>query len=232
MSSEQSETKTETKKDELAVSYARLSQEGKSLPEQRKENREYCREHGFELVEMFDDGQHASGYSADREEYQAMLDRIEEGDIDHVVVRDRSRLSRDSKERLRLLLDLDEMGVEVHVVEVGERVDLDDPYALTRESAQADADDAEKRKEAERGRAEAEQRDEEGLPNGRPPYGLRYGPEKKRLVPDRDDGAFETAMEVLDLRDDGLSFRAIAEEADVTKDKAMRVVNRRESFVK
>jgi len=216
---------------ETAVGYARLSQEGKSLPEQREAIREYASARGFDLDRIFDDGQHASGYSADREEYQAMLDRLEDGDVDHVVVRDRSRLSRDSKERLRLLLDLDSMGVDVHVVEVGERVDLDDPYALTRESAQADADDAEKRKEAERGRAEAEHRDEAGLPNGRSPFGLRYGPEKERLVPDRDGDAFEKALEVLDLRADGVSYRAIAEEVDeVSKDTARRIVERREEY--
>ncbi|WP_128478072.1 recombinase family protein [Halorussus pelagicus] len=218
--------------EERAVGYARLSQDGKSLPEQRESIREYADERGFDLEQIFDDGQHASGYSADREEYQAMLDRLEDGDVDHVVVRDRSRLSRDSKERLRLLLDLDSMGVDVHVVEVGERVDLDDPYALTRESAQADADDAEKRKEAERGRAEAEYRAQNGLPNGRPPFGLQYGPEKERFVPDHDDDAFETALEVIDLRADGVSFRAIAEDIDgVSKDTARRIVDRREKYL-
>ena len=216
---------------ETVVGYARLSQQGQSLPEQRAAIRAYAGERGFELERIFDDGQQASGYSADREEYQAMLDRIETGDVDHVVVRDRSRLSRDSKERLRLLLDLDEMGVDVHVVEVGERVDLDDPYALTRESAQADADDAEKRKEAERGRVEAEQRAEKGLPNGRPPFGLQYGPEKKRLVPDHDGDAFETALEVLDLRDDGVSYRAIGAQVGVSKDTARRIVDRREEYL-
>jgi DNA invertase Pin-like site-specific DNA recombinase len=212
-----------------AVGYARLSQDGTSLEDQRDQITEYCEEHGLELVEHYNDGLYASGYSADRDEYQRLLERLQEdNDVGHVVVRDRSRLSRDAKERLRLFLELDALGVEVHVAETGETVDLDDAYALTRESAQADADDVEKRKEAERGRQEAERREELGLPNGEPPIGLRYSDDKTELVPDERYGE---VLEVLELRLEDMSWRAIASETSVSKDSARRIWGRLERYL-
>lgn len=213
--------------DGRAVSYRRLSQQGKSLPDQLEAIEAYCREHGLELVEDYSDGQDASGYTDEREAYQALLERLEEGDVGHVVVRDRARLARDSKERLRLFLELDRRDVDVHVVETGETVDLEDPYALTRESAQADADDVEKRKEAERGRAEAERREREGLPNGRPPYGLAYDESGERWVPGEGFGA---ALDVLELREAGESWRAIEAETGVPQATARRVYDRRDLY--
>lgn len=209
-----------------AVGYERLSQDGKSLEEQQDQIEAFCRDQGLELVEHYNDGVYASGYSADREEYQRMLDRIQErDDVGHVVVRDRSRLSRDAKERLRLFLELDTLGVDVHVAETEETIDLDEAYALTRESAQADADDREKRKEAERGRQEAERREECGLPNGPAPLGLAYGPDKERLIPGDQYG---DVLEVLDLRSArDMSWREIASETGINKDTARRTWDRR-----
>lgn len=214
---------------ERAVGYSRLSQGGKSLEAQREAIEGYCREHGLDLVDVYNDGRYSSGYDAGREEYQSMLERLQEdGDVEHVVVRDRSRLARDSKERLRLFLDLDERDVEVHIAETGEKVDLDDPYSLTRESAQADADDVEKRKEAERGKAEARRRQEQGLPNGRPPRGLRYSEDKTRLVPGEN---FGEVLDVIEARRDGLSWREIEEEIGVNYATARRIWERRKEYL-
>jgi len=212
---------------EVAVGYTRLSQDGKSLESQREAIEEYCTDRGLELDQVFSDGVNASGFSADRPEYQELLDRLEDDAVEHVVVRDRSRLSRDSKHRLQLFLELDQRGVEIHITEMDEVVDLEDPYALTRESAQADADDAEKRKEAERGARAAERRLEKGLPTGRPPYGLAYSDDKTRWVAGED---FEDALDVLELRDRGSSWRAIESETGVDKMTARRIHERRELY--
>lgn len=193
--------------------------------------REYSDRNGFELLEMYNDGQQTTGYSEDRPEYQKMLTRLDEGDIDHVVVRDRSRLARDSKDRLRLLLDLEEMNVDTHVVETGEVIDLSESYSRTREAAQADADDHEKRKEAERGRREIQRRQEKGLPVGPPPFGLQYSDSGDELVPDDN---FDVAIEVLERRDAGESYRQIAnaEGTPDSKDTVRRIVDRRDRYQK
>lgn len=215
---------------EIALGYTRLSQQGKSIPEQQAMIREYCDRHGFELDAIYNDGQLSSGYTAEREEYQQLLDRLEDGDADHVVVRKLARLSRDRKHRMKLLLELDEADVDVHAVNRGERnpIDLDEPWALTREAGQADADDVEKRWEAEMGKEEAEKRQSEGLPMGRAPIGLEYGPDGTRLVPGEQ---YEAALEVLELLDDGRSYRAIANEVDaMSKDQVATIRERRDEY--
>lgn len=211
-----------------AVAYRRLSQGGKSLPEQLDAIERYCSDLELDLVEEYSDGTHASGYTADRGEYQAMLERLEAGDVGHVVVRDRARLSRDSLHRIELLIQLHRQDVTVHAAEPGEVINLEDAYALTRESAQADADDVEKRKEAERGAAEADRRRELELPNGRAPYGLAYSEDGERLVPGEQ---YQEALEVIRLREEEwLSWRRIAGETDVNKDTARRLYERREEY--
>lgn len=215
---------------DTAVGYTRLSQDGKSIPEQQQQIRDYCKAEGLELVELFNDGQQASGYTTEREEYQALLNRLDGGDVSHVIVRGLSRLSRDRKHRMKLLLELDERGVDIHAVERGDRnpIDLDEPWALTREAGQADADDVEKRKEARRGRKEAERRVEEGLPNGRPPIGLRYDENKERLVPGEE---YETAVDVLEMLDDGHSYREIAAELPVSRTQVGTIKKRRSDYL-
>lgn len=216
---------------ERAVGYARLSQEGKSIPEQIEAIEDYCESHGFDLIQTYNDGQQESGYTDQREKYQELLSHLRDDDrpVDHVVVRGLSRLSRDRLHRMQLLIELHREGVDVHAYDRGSQnpIDLSKPWALTREAGQADADDVEKRKEAERGRQEAERRKAEGLPNGRPPFGLTYDDNKERLIPSKN---FETATRVLDLLDEGYSYRAIAASVNVSKDQVGTIKRRRGDY--
>lgn len=214
-----------------AVGYTRLSQDGKSLPEQRQQIEDYCDDRSLEVVEVYSDGEHASGYTTKRSQYQALLDRLDEDDVGHVVVRGLSRLSRDRLHRVQLLIELHREDVDVHAVERGDSnpVDLSEPWALTREAGQADADDHEKRKEADRGRAEAERRERLGLPNGPAPTGLQYDEDKERLIP---ADQFGDVLEVLRLRaESGRSWREIAAETGFNKDTARRAYERRKQYL-
>ncbi|NKE38040.1 hypothetical protein GWG54_20050 [Natronococcus sp. JC468] len=67
-----------------------------------------------------------------------------------------SRLSRDQNDRIRLLLSVDERGVDLHSVERG-LVDTAD-YNLAIEAAMVASHDVGKRKEIERAKQETEQR--------------------------------------------------------------------------
>lgn len=216
---------------ELGFGYVRLSQDGKSIPEQIEMIEDYADAFGIEIDHIYNDGRFESAYTEDRPEYQAMLERIRRGEVDHVIVRDAARLSRDRKHRMMLLLQLDQMGVDVHAVERGygnNPIDLDEPWSVTREAAQADADDVEKRKEADRGKAESERRKKHGLPNGRPPRGLRYNREKTALVPGE---GYDEVREVITLRDGGTSWRAIEDLTGVPQATARRIYDRRELYV-
>ncbi len=213
---------------ETAVGYLRLSQDGKSLERQRRDVKEYAGQNDIDLVEMYNEGKRSSGFDADRPEYQALLEHVG-GDIGAVVVPNLSRLSRDRKERLRLLLDLDDAGVELHSHELGRAVDLDDDWELVQQSIKATTDDVEKRKEIKRAKRATQERVENGFDHGRPPFGLQFDCDGKYWVPGDD---FEDAVEIIGLRKDSVSWRDIARKTGVAKDTARRVWDRKDRYLK
>lgn len=211
-----------------AVGYTRLSQESDtSITQQKREIREYCNEHGFELARIYDDGEMSSGFTADRSEYQAMLTEIEAGDVDAVVVRNADRISRDKKERALFFLQATE-DTAVHSTELDGEIDVDDDEGYLLEMLRGYMDDVSKRKEIERARREIQRRLDKGYDQGRPPLGFEFDADGKYWVPGDD---FDTAVRVLQLRDDGKSYAAIEDSTGVPKTTAYRVVERREKYV-
>lgn len=216
-----------------AWGYVRLSQEGRdaSLDEQKRSIREYAREHGLDLQTTRNDGENTSGFDTERGEYQLLREKIREGEIDAVVVRDRARLSRDFDERLRLLTYLREQDVELHVVEDRGLIDVQDVQTAAMECVHAAMDHVKKKAEIDRAKAAIEERLERGDDHGRPPFGLRFDDEGRRWVPDRESGEFATALEVIRLREDGLSWRDIADETGVNRSTARGIYDRRERYL-
>lgn len=213
---------------ETAVGYIRLSQDGKSLERQRRNVEKYANENDLDLVNVYNDGKQSSGFDTDRLKYQALMERIGGGDVAAVVVPNLSRLSRDRKERLRLLLDLDATGVELHSCELGRAVDLDNDWELVQQSIQATTDDIEKRKEIERSKRATKERLQNGFDHGRPPFGLQFDDAGEYWVPGE---GFEDALDVISHRKSGLSWRDIASETGVNKDTARRIWERRERYL-
>lgn len=216
---------------DTAVGYLRLSQDGMSLDRQQRDIEDYADKYGYTLDVIYNEGKRASGFDADRPEYTALLDHVEDGNIDVVIVPNLSRLSRDRKERLRLLLDLDAIGVQLHSVELDRAVDLDDDWALVQQSIRATTDDVEKRKEIERSKRATQERIDNGYDHGRPPFGLTYDTGGNYWIPDRGSDEYRTAVECIQLREDGHSWREIATETDVSKDTVRRIYDRRERYL-
>jgi DNA invertase Pin-like site-specific DNA recombinase len=214
-----------------AVGYIRLSQDGKSLDRQRRDVEAYAAANDYSLTEIYNEGKRASGFDTDRPEYTALLDHIETGTIDAVIVPNLSRLSRDRKDRLRLLLDVDRAGVQLHSVELDRPVDLDDDWALVQQSIQATTDDVAKRKEIERSKRATQERLDNGYDHGQPPFGLTFDDSGHYWIPDRDSGEFQQALDCIRQRETGLSWREIAAETDVNKDTARRIYARRERYL-
>lgn len=213
---------------DTAIGYIRLSQDGKSLERQRRNVEEYADTKGLELVRVYDEGRHASGFTEDREKYQALMEHVNTAEVGEVIVPNLSRLSRDRKERLRLLLEFDAVGVDLHSHELGRAVDLSEDWALVHQSIRATADDIEKRKEINRSKRATKERIESGFDHGRPPFGLRFDADGEYWVPDED---FEDAIEVIMHRRSGLSWRKIAHKTGINKDTARRVWQRREKYL-
>jgi DNA invertase Pin-like site-specific DNA recombinase len=146
-----------------------------------------------------------------------------------VVVPDLARLSRDRKERLRLLLDVDQAGVQLHSVELGGAVDLDDDWELVQQSIRATTDDVEKRKEITRSHRATQERLANDYHHGRPPFGLTDD-DGHYWIPDRESDEYQTAHTCIRLREKNHSWREIAHETGVNKDTARRIYDRRERY--
>ena len=212
-----------------AVGYTRLSQVSDTSIRTQKENiRTYARENEMDLVDIYDDGEHSSGFDASRSAYRELKANVE--DVDAIIVNDKRRIARDIDEVMRLVPHLREHDVELHTCLDG-RLDLGDPVKAAIEIVQAAAAHEEKMQEIEKAKAITQQRQDSGYWHGGEPFGLSFGEHSefgKRLVPDEPD--FSTVMDVLDLRERGHSYRKIAGETGVSLGTCHRIVQRRELY--
>ena len=84
------------------------------MAEQVKLIDDYCRDNGLTVDECFCDNG-VSGLSADRKGLNELLEVLQEGDV--VVVRDISRLSRDSFHCMSLLEEMKNLDVELKIIQ-------------------------------------------------------------------------------------------------------------------
>lgn len=207
-----------------AVGYTRLSQDGISIPKQKEKIRSYCDRHNLRLVNIYDDGKQASGYGTDeRPMYRELRERVRDGEVGAVVVRDTGRIGRDFNERLRFILDCRENAIELHSDELGEH-DLTDPWSVLQETAQAAGDDVQKRKEIERSKEATKERIENGCFHGKPPLGLRYADDNCHL--EKDQQEWETVCNIIEHRARGDNVTTVAAEEGVSTATVSRVANR------
>ena len=213
-----------------AAGYARLSQESDtSIQRQRRNIREYCEEHGFDLAELDDDGEQASGFDAERPRYQELVEGVRAGAYDVVVLNDKRRIARDVDEVMRLVPDFRESGTELHTVRDGP-LDLEDPLTAAIEIVSAAAAHEEKMEEIEKSIEAIREKQERGDDLGRPRFGMRYDDSvPPRQVPGE---RFDDVLEILRMRARDNSYREIAEALDVSTATAKRVVDRREWYIR
>lgn len=211
-----------------SVGYTRLSQDSDtSIDRQKRGIRGYCDRNALDLVEIHDDGEFSSGYDVTRSEYQAVKDRVENGEIDAVVIYDHgARIGRDFDERMKFLLSLREHDVELHSEKRG-HIDLSNPTDVAVEGIHAAKDDEAKREEIDKAKEAIEERLENGYDHGRPPFGLAYDDDGKYLEPGED---FETALDVLDLRESDATYDTVKQETGVAIGTAHRIIERKEVY--
>lgn len=215
-----------------AVGYVRLSQESDtSIEDQKEEIRELAAEHDMELVRIYDDGERSSGFDNTREEYLRMQSILEDEDVDHLIVRDRDRLSRDKRERSMLLYDLEEWGLELWTTVEGERVEIDDDEDWLMEMIRSYMADVQKRREIEKSKRKTEERVENGYWQGRPPFGLRLDEQNQYLEPKPE--TYDTARSIIERHESGESLRSIAGDdgVPVSRSTVRRVVENQERYL-
>lgn len=152
-----------------------------------------------------------------------LLEDLPAGEYDYLCAWDDTRLARDQffweLKRAALL-----GGCELAFVEPPPDDEL--TFRVQR-AVESDV----KRREIEKSRAALEAREERGHDQGRPPYGLTYDNAGECWVPDRKAGEFQDALDVIRAREDGLSWRKIAEKTGVHKDTARSIYDRRKRYL-
>jgi DNA invertase Pin-like site-specific DNA recombinase len=191
-----------------AVGYIRVStedqvKEGISLDAQKAKIEAYAAINDLELLGIIRDGG-ASGKSLDREGIVRLLELVEGGNVEAVIVYKLDRLSRRTLDTLSLIENFDGKGIAFH--SISEKVDTKSAtgkFFLTIISAVAQM---ERDMIAERTRDALKHKRQKGEWSGRIPFGFRI--EDNRLVEDPDQ--IKVIQKAKRLRRSGKSMREIS----------------------
>lgn len=207
--------------------YVRLSDHSnRSIDGQIEDCREYAESHGLTVDHIYNEGQGESGWDAERTEYTQMLEDAGNGEFDTLIVRRAHRVGRDHRERIRRLWDLDDWGVELHTCKRG-YIDPEKSSDFLMEVFRAMTDDKGKRDEVELLEAEMAKRKERGWYIGEAPTALRYDEDKQYLEA---TGEIDEVLRVYDLRDEGATYRDIAEHVPWSLPTIGKLIDRRDKY--
>ena len=210
-----------------AIGYTRHSDDSDvSVGRQKRRIEDYCERVGLELDDILDDGTYSSGFDPSREEYQRVRARMREGDIDAIVLNDRSRIGRDFDERMRFVLDVREMGIALHTTQDG-AIDLTNPFDVVMEGFHAASDDESKRGEIERSKQAIEERQENGCYQGTPPLGLEFAEDGCHL---QKSDRWDDVMDAIGQLESGVKLKEIEAKTGIGKSTLSRIRYRGKSW--
>jgi len=159
-----------------AIGYIRVSteeqaREGISLDNQRAKIEAYCEYKGFTLVGIIEDAGISGGKNKARPGFIEVLNKVESGEAEALVLYSLERLSRDMLTLLALERLLDEHDIELHTVE-GE-VNTSTPDGFVNFAMKAFLGEMERRQVKYRTKKAMEFKKAQGSVVGSVPYGYR-----------------------------------------------------------
>ena len=86
-----------------AATYARLSDDGLSIPDQLASSRKYAEDRGWQVVSEFVDEHKSAFRKVERKGFEALLAAADAGKIDAIITRHQDRLTRHPETYGRLL---------------------------------------------------------------------------------------------------------------------------------
>lgn len=177
-----------------AIGYVRVSseqqvREGESLDVQRERIDDYCKYQKFDLAEIFEDAGISGSKNRTRPDFMRLLNRLEQGDVQVLVLVSLDRLSRDMLTLLCLERLLSENNVQIHTLDSGGSVDTSSPSGFMNFAMRAFMGEFERRNTKARTKAVMESKGKRGEVCGSIPYGfMRAGdnlvenPDEQRVV--------------------------------------------------
>ena len=189
-----------------AIGYVRVSTEGQakegvSIDNQKERIAAYCQYKGFDLVETIEDAGVSGGLNRAREGFISLLDTIEQGGVDAVILYSLERLSRDMLTLLALERYFNEHDVELHTVEG--QIDASTPDGWTSFAIRSFSGEIERRQVKYRTKKAMEYKKRRGEVVGSVPYGYRR--EGKALLPDLQEQAIVKTVNTLYSKDTRLA---------------------------
>lgn len=159
-----------------AISYCRVSTEdqaknGVSLENQADRIRQYCEYKGINLVAEIEDAGISGGVNKARGGFIDLLNRVEAGDIDVIILYSLERLSRDMLTLLALERLLDEHDVELHTIEG--QIDTSSPDGWMSFAMKAFLGEMERRQVKYRTKSAMQHKKARGQVVGTVPYGFQ-----------------------------------------------------------
>lgn len=155
-----------------AVAYIRVSTldqaQGFSLEGQEQQIREWCKKHGYELINVYKDSQ--SGKLQEREALLQLLDDAEKGLFNAVIVTEADRISRDIDLKGWITVNLKIAGVQLIELNKKREESPEDKFFNRMIEAFAEYETERRQARIERGKREAIER---GIPITRMPMGYR-----------------------------------------------------------
>ena len=221
---------TDGETSETVALYCRVSTEEQNLDRQRQLTSDYATQRlGVPLAatETYVDKQ--TGTNTDRAGYRQLMQGVESGHIDRVIVSEVSRISRSVRDFSATVHHLvDEHGVALHVLDMGIDVDPTERDPYTRAFLQVAATFAELEAEIKRQntREGMDAARDQGKWTGRPPFGFDVGAEGY-LAPNDD---YETALVIIDELDKGVSKSQLARRSGVSRMTVARIDEQRDRY--
>jgi site-specific DNA recombinase len=168
-----------------AIGYIRVStsaqvEDGVSLDNQRARIQSYCEYKGFELVDTVEDAGISGGKNRARPGFIEVLDKIESGEVEALILYSLERLSRDMLTLFALDRLLNEHDIELHTVDG--MVDTSTPDGWMNFAMKAFFGEMERRQIKYRTRKALQFKKAQGFIVGSAPYGFRRL--QDRLEPD------------------------------------------------
>ena len=98
-----------------AATYARLSDDGLSIPDQLASSRKYAEDRGWQVVDEFVDKHTSAFRKVERKGFEALLAAADAGKIDAIITRHQDRLTRHPETYGRLLEICVRHGILIHL---------------------------------------------------------------------------------------------------------------------
>jgi len=208
--------------------YHRVSTDQQNLDRQTSATADYCDRHFQEAErEAFADAD--TGTDTDRDGYERLLDRVDDGEFDAVVVKSVSRISRSVRDLQRTVDRFEAGGSELHIIDESLVIAPDDDDPFQRAVFQllgvfAELEAAMTRERVRQGIAARQ--DDDAYHHGPAPLGFEK--DSGQLV---EGGNYHRVVEVLDMvSKETLSKRQAAKELGCARATINRALDRPELY--